>query len=65
MQAKKPETRAKHDKYRRAHIEKIWALYDLVSLYDVGSYEWLKIMHEIDLYEKQLKQYDKVMGYEE
>lgn len=60
---KKPETRAKHDKVRAEHIEKIKELYCKATEYQSDMTVWWAIMNEIQLYELQLKIYDKEMGY--
>ena len=65
MQAKKPETRAKHDKVRKQHIQIIQSLYASASLFKAGTDEWLSIMGTIDLMERQLQIYDREMGYEQ
>ena len=65
MQAKKPTTRAKHDKVRQNHIEIINALYRHAETLKKCSDEWVGVMVKIDKLERQLQIYDKEMNYED
>lgn len=57
------DKKIERDKARQRHLQEMKDIQDQMALCYTNSSKWLELNKMLILYEKQLRLYDKIMGY--